>query len=144
MSVLSEQEMRELHEELKRDEGVRLMPYKDSVGLLTIGCGRNIEERGISEDEMEHMLTNDIAIAVKDCCQIFSAFASHPAVVKRALVNMSFNLGAPTLRKFRNMIAAINAREYDLAATEALDSRWAKQVGQRAQRIASLLRKGQE
>ena len=140
MSVLSEQEMRVLHEELKRDEGVRLMPYKDSVGLLTIGCGRNIEERGISEDEMEHMLTNDIAIAVGDCMRIFHGFEAHPPSVKRVLINMAFNLGGPTLRKFRNMIAAVDAGDYGLAAEEALDSRWARQVGARAVRIAEALR----
>ena len=132
-------QLAQLVDELKRDEGVRLKMYKDSVGLWTIGVGRNIEERGISEQEAEVLLANDIQIALRDCEDIFDDFYSHPYDVQRALANMSFNLGKPTLSKFRNMIAAVDACDYALAADEAMDSRWAKQVGARAERIRDML-----
>ncbi|MEE9159959.1 MAG: glycoside hydrolase family protein [Gammaproteobacteria bacterium] len=129
-----------LSEDLIRDEGLRLKPYRDTVGKLTIGYGRNIDDVGISESEARSMLANDIAAASNECESAFGFWPRLGEGQQRALVNMAFNMGLPRLRGFRNMLAALEAGNYDTAADEALDSRWARQVGDRAQRVADLMR----
>ena len=128
--------------DLVRDEGLRLAPYKDSVGKLTIGIGRNLEDRGISWAEAQFLLDNDIAIATADLDRNAPWWRNLSEGRQRALVNMAFNLGVPGLMRFEKMLSALERGEYDDAAREALDSRWARQVGARAQRIARLIRKG--
>ena len=128
-------------QDLKRDEGFRSKPYKDSVGKLTIGYGRNLDDMGINKAEAKQFLLQDIA----EACVSLSAFYWYNRLSKnrkRALINMMFNLGATKFRKFKKMIAAFEACNYSLAADEALDSKWAKQVGSRAERIADLIRQG--
>lgn len=130
-----------LTKQLIIDEGIRLKPYRDTVGKLTIGVGRNLDDNGISEDEALVMLKNDIGQAFDELSQ-FDWFNSLKPVKQDALVNMCFNLGLPRLLSFKRMIAALEAGDYQKAADEALDSKWAVQVGERANRIAEVIRNG--
>lgn len=124
---------------IKHDEGYRDRLYKCTAGKWTIGWGRNIEDNGISPDEAELMFQNDLKRAIKDLQQ-YSWYLTAPDSVKKALINMSFNLGLPRLLGFKKMIRALIDKNYTQAAIEALDSNWAKQVGQRAQDIAVMMR----
>jgi len=132
----------QLIEELRRDEGVRLKPYKDTVGKWTIACGRNLSDNGISTDEMLLMLHNDIDAASKGLDRALPWWREMSEPRQRALVNMCFNLGLPRLLQFKTMLRHLEAGEYEAAADAALDSRWALQVGERSDRIAELFRKG--
>ena len=129
--------------DLKRDEGVVLHAYQDSLGLWTIGIGRLIDQRkggGISEKEAVMLLTHDLERIMTDLDTRIPWWTHQPEPVQRALVNMAFNLGVPGLMGFKGMLAALQARNYVEAAKAALDSKWAKQVGDRARRVADLIR----
>lgn len=126
--------------DLKRDEGLRLKPYRDSVGKLTIGYGRNLDDMGITEDEAEALLDRDIERAAADLDRALPWWSALPEPRRRGLLNMAFNLGMPRLRGFKKMLAALQAGDGRRAAKEALDSKWARQVGARAERIAALYR----
>ena len=129
-----------LRAELVRDEGLRLRPYRCSAGALTIGVGRNLDDRGITRAEALAMLDADIGAACDDLDRRAPWWRGLPAPARRGLANMAFNLGWPRLSGFRSMLAALEAGDWDRAADEALDSRWAAQVGDRAQRVAALFR----
>lgn len=126
--------------DLKRDEGLRLKPYYDSVAKLTIGYGRNLDDVGISEIEAEILLDHDIAASRADLDRALPWWRGLPAPQQRGLINMAFNLGLTRLLGFKRMLAALRADDGARAAKEALDSKWAGQVGERAQRIAVLYR----
>lgn len=134
--------MNKLERELIRDEGLRLKPYLDSVGKLTIGVGRNLDDNGISEAEALMMLRNDIANSQQEL-ERFGWFRQLDSRRKDAILNMHFNLGLPRLLSFKKMIAALEQGKWDKAADEALNSRWAEQVGERAVRISSIIRHGE-
>ena len=129
-----------LKSDLELDEGLRLHPYEDTVGKLTIGIGRNLDDVGISEEEARHMLGNDIKWVVEELDRTMPWWRTMPEPAQRALANMAFNLGLTRLRRFKNMLTALQAGDYRKAADEALDSLWAKQVKGRADRIAALYR----
>lgn len=128
--------------ELGRDEGVRLKPYRDGVGKLTLGIGRNLDDVGITANEADYLLENDIGRAMAGLDAALPWWRELSEARQRALVNMAFNLGVAGLLGFRAAIAALHAGDYDAAAVAALDSRWARQVGMRADRIAAMLREG--
>lgn len=179
---------------LERDEGKRANPYRDSVGLLTVGIGRNIEERGISlaelsyildapsvtagvllrtlisdavqmkgdrilfkdeapfdvlfpgglsDDQCYTLLESDVQDCIIDAVAIFTeAFADMDTPRQEVIVNLLFNLGAGTFRKFKRAIAAMKEARWDDAAAEILDSRAARQTGQRYHRLARVLATG--
>jgi lysozyme len=127
--------------QIKADEGVRAFPYKDSVGIQTIGVGRNLE-MGLRPDEIDLMLDNDLKQAEVDARFLFPAFDSLSDNRKAALLNMSFNLGRARLSAFHKMIEAVNHDDFEEAATQMLASKWAVQVGNRAQRLAKAMREG--
>ena len=128
--------------QLMRDEGLRLHPYRDTVGKLTIGYGRNLDDVGISQAEAEMMLTHDIAQAA-DSLTNLPVFAVLDDVRQAVLITMAFNLGRTGLMGFRRMWAALAERDYDCAAREMLDSKWARQVGIRAERLAEQMKTGE-
>lgn len=132
----------ELNARIKADEGVRPKPYIDTEGILTIGVGRNLDDVGLSAGEIDMLLANDLRRSIRDCVSLFPHFGGFTPNRQRALVNMAFNLGLPRLTRFRKMRSAIDAGEWAEAAREALDSRWAKQVGSRAKRVATQLENG--
>jgi len=126
---------------LSEHEGIRLYPYKCTSGKLTIGIGRNLDSRGITFDEAHYMLKNDIKRFEQELTP-YDFYSIQPDHIKACLINMCFNMGLSTLLKFKKMIAALEKLDYDRAAEEALDSRWAHQVGYRARDIASVMRNG--
>lgn len=128
--------------DLKRDEGVAYKPYRDSEGILSIGVGRNLEDRGIADDEIDFLLANDLNWVVVDLDRGAPWWREMTKNRQRAFANMVFNLGWPRLSGFKQMLAALEAGDWDEAANQALDSRWAIQVGARAERIAELFRSG--
>ena len=133
---------KDLNAMLRRDEGVKAHPYTDSVGILTIGVGRNLEDVGLRQDEIDYLLANDVRVAMIDCKRLCDDFDGLSDNRQRALINMAFNLGRPRLAAFKNMWAAIERGDFAEAASQALDSKWARQVGSRASRIADLIKKG--
>lgn len=131
-----------LIEMIKRHEGLRLKPYRDTVGILTIGYGRNLEDVGISEDEAELMLQNDIAGARKRLEEIFTAASTLSGPRYNVLVDMIFNLGPGGFMGFRKMRKAVEEGDFERAAQEMLDSKWAVQVKGRAEELARMMRQG--
>lgn len=131
-----------LKNDLKRDEGVRYRPYKDSVGILTIGVGRNLEEVGLFEDEVDLMLENDISRVEKGLDIAYPQWRDFDDSRQNVIANMAFNLGVSGLLKFRKMISALERHDYETAAKEMMDSKWAQQVGVRAIRLADRMKNG--
>jgi len=136
-------DMTALEDQLIDHEGLELKPYQCTADKLTIGVGRNIEDRGITEDEARYLLKNDIKIVEDELLEKKPVVAGLDAVRQRVLVDMGFNLGIPTLLKFQNMWAAIEDEDFERAAEEAMDSRWAKQVGRRAERLCQAMATGE-
>lgn len=132
----------QLKEELKRDEGLRLKPYKCTAGKLTIGIGRNLDDRGITEAEAEQLLMNDIMSIMNDLDMGFPSWKALSEVRQRAIINMVFNMGLKRFLGFKLMLNAIRAKDFKKAAEEALNSAWAQQVGERAMRIARMIENG--
>ena len=131
-----------LIQELKRDEGVELRPYKCSAGFLTLGVGRNIEERGITMDESDYLLANDITICEEEATRVFKWYDTLSDVRQRVILNMVFNLGLTKLLNFKKFLAAMEAEDWEEAGKQMLDSRWAKQVGNRADRLEQMIVNG--
>ena len=130
--------------QLVQHEGVKLSPYRDSEGVLTIGVGRNLEHVGISNDEAMYLLNNDIDVAEEMCRLVIPRYVYMCETRKRVMVDMMFNLGWTRLRGFRRMMAALRRADYDAASREMLDSRWATQVKGRAVRLARMMKEGSE
>jgi len=128
-----------LKEELKVDEGFRECVYKCSAGKLTIGYGHNVEDNPIPEAFADQLLGYDIAGALAEC-ERFDWFFDLDDVRKRVIINMVFNLGFNGVSKFKKMIVALERGLYYEAAREMLDSKWARQVGPRAERLAELMK----
>jgi lysozyme len=131
-----------LIEELKRDEGCVLHPYRDSMDILTIGVGRNLEAHGISMHEAEVMLSNDIDNHWKALLEALPWVEQLSEARQRAMLNMAFNLGISGLLQFKRSLAALQAGDYPRAADMFLDSHWAMQVGDRAKRVCKMIREG--
>ena len=128
--------------DLKRDEGLRLKPYRDSVGKLTIGYGRNLDDVGISKIEAVILLDHDIRRTYADLDRALPWWRGLTPPQQRGLINMCFNLGLTKFLKFEKMLAALQTGNGERAAIEALDSKWARQVGPRSDRITTLFREG--
>lgn len=136
-------DMTSLEDQLIDHEGLELSLYKCTGDKWTIGVGRNLDDRGITEDEARYLLKNDIAIVEEELLRNKPSVADLDGVRQRVLVDMGFNLGIPILLKFQNMWAAIEDEDWIEAAEQMLDSRWAKQVGRRAVRLADAMRTGE-
>jgi len=138
--------MSKLMEMLKRHEGVETHAYVDTVGKVTIGVGRNIDAKdglGLSEAEISFMLGNDIDRVEDELYANFRWIIHLEEARYDAMVNICFNLGLPRLKKFKNALAAMEAGDYNLAAIEFLDSRWADQVGHRAVELSLMIETGE-
>lgn len=131
---------KKLIEELIYDEGYFQFPYLDTVEKTTIGVGRNLTDRGLSDDEIMMLLNNDIDIVEKELAANFSWYPTLPEPQQRALCNMAFNMGLSRLKSFKKMLASLSSGMYVTASLHALDSKWAKQVKTRAERVTSLMK----
>jgi len=136
--------MSKLSDQLRIHEGVRTHFYRCTSGLATIGVGRCIEEGslGLSDDEIDYLLENDIKRCKQELVGL-SWFADLDAVRQDAIVNLCFNLGLTRLMGFQNAMGAMAVGDYEKAADEFLDSRWANQVGQRALDVTHMIRTGE-
>ena len=132
-------------EMLRKHEGIETHAYTDTVGKVTIGVGRNIDSKGgigISDEEIDYLLTNDVRRVNAELVAGFSWYNAIAPARKDAMMDICFNLGLPRLKKFKKALSAMALGDYEAAATEFLDSRWAKQVGQRAITITNMIRSG--
>lgn len=135
-----------LKEDLKRDEGLRLKAYKCTAGVWTIGVGHTggVKQGDvITEEEASHLLDSDMETAIKDARKVCLCFDNLNGPRKTVVANMAFNLGATRLAGFKNTLACICAGDYAQASLNMLKSKWATQVGQRAQRLAKRMASGE-
>jgi lysozyme len=128
--------------QIRRDESCVLKPYKDTVGKLTIGIGRNLDDVGISMEEAEYLFHNDVAKVAQEITGKLLWAKSLDSVRYAVLLNMAFNMGVPMLLEFKKMLTAVKAQQWNEAAEEMLHSKWANQVGTRAIRLAEQMRSG--
>ncbi len=134
--------MNKLIEQLKIHEGVKLKPYKCTAGKLTIGVGKKIEDNGITLEEAEYLLQNDIAEARSQLLHVFPWMGELNDARISAMINFTFNVGIGTVKKFKNTLSYMQSGEWDKAADEMMDSRWARQVGNRAIEVTEQIRTG--
>lgn len=132
--------LEQLIADLERDEGVKLEPYTDTVGKLTIGVGHNLTDRGLTREQVKLILHDDINTIQRELDRELPWWRTLTDGRQRGLCNMAFNMGLPRLSTFKRMLAALREGRNREAAEEALDSRWAYQVKTRAERIATLFR----
>ena len=132
-----------LTQDLIHDEGLRLKPYKDTAGNLTIGVGRNLDAEGITEQEALYLLNNDIHQVENELTKVPN-FSQLSDPRQRVLIQMTFNMGLGGIMEFKDMWAAIQAQDWDGAAKAMLNSLWAKEVGERAIRLATCMRTGMD
>lgn len=145
-------------------EGLVLTVYQDSLGIDTIGIGRNLEDRGISKEELDYMdipsmavvyehgiteadarylAENDVQIVEEELVRSHPCVDKLDSVRQLVLMDMAFNMGVPRLCKFKKMWNAIHEQSFEIASIEMLDSKWARQVGGRATRLSDAMKKGE-
>lgn len=130
--------------QLRLHEGERLKPYRCTAGKLTIGVGRNLEDRGITAQESAMLLANDIAREERALFEALPWVSGLDEVRQRVLLDMAFNMGLGDLLQFKLTLGAIQAGQYEQASKMMLDSRWAKQVGTRAERLSRMMATGKD
>jgi lysozyme len=138
-------------DQLLRDEGLRLKPYQDTVGKLTIGVGRNLDDKGISKEEAMYLLGGDISEVEVHLDKQLPWTKNLDRVRYYVLVNLAFNMGISGLLQFKRTLAAIKDQRWEDAATYLLESKYADQTdgkldgidGARALRLAEQLRTGE-
>lgn len=130
--------MESFEDMLIRHEGIKDAPYVDSLGVQTIGIGHNLH-KPLTHAAIMQIFRDDLADARNDCLHAFPWFADLSEPRQWVLVNMCFNLGLTRLQGFHRFLTAVELGDYDTAATEMLDSLWAKQVKKRAQELAALM-----
>ena len=147
VEIIIEDDMDKLIAMLKRHEGVKTHAYRDSLGILTIGCGRNISDSerhhglGISEDEIDYMLSNDVARTIAELAKEYPWFNDLEEGARRdAIINMHFNLGRARFAGFKKAIGHMENASHEDAALEFLNSRWAKQVKGRAIEVTDMIK----
>jgi len=130
--------------QMRFHEGVKNKVYKDHLGIETIGVGRNLVDRGLSDEEVDYLLGNDITIVENELDNGLSWWRDLDEVRQRALADLAFNMGLPRLHGFVKMLDGLQRRDYHAAADELLDSKYAKQVGARSERVANMIRTGED
>ena len=151
-------------EKLIKHEGLRLEVYQDTLGIDTIGIGRNLEDRGITKEELEgldipsidhvyeyglteadavYLAHNDVEIVEEELVRAHPCVDKLDSVRQLILMDMAFNMGVPRLCKFKKMWNAIHENNFQAAAKEMLDSRWANQVKSRATKLANAMHNGE-
>lgn len=150
-------DMNEKIQRLVMHEGIRLMPYYCTKGKQTIGVGRNLDDNPLTEEEKRvcgdwekgitkqaafYLLRHDIERTEKECKQKIAIYDVLDDERQYALLDMAFNLGVAGVLKFKKMLMAMACGYFEDAAKECLDSKYAKETGQRAKRIADTIRTG--
>lgn len=139
----------QLKETLKIDEGVVYEIYNDHLGYPTFGIGHLVLERDgehglpvgtpVSEDRVSECFEQDVQIVIEDCKKLHDGWDGYPQEVKQIIANMMFNMGLTRLSKFNKHNAALRCGDWKEAAIEGRDSRWYKQVTNRAERLMKRL-----
>ena len=139
-----------LREQLKIDEGCVYEIYNDHLGYPTFGIGHLVRESDpengsplgaeVSEDRVNEAFDADIEIVLSDCNKLYPDFEDLPEEAQQIIANMMFNLGRPRLSKFVGMKRGVDAKDWNSAADEMVDSRWYRQVGARAERLVNRMR----
>ncbi len=140
MTPESRQKLKQI---LTRHESYKQFPYSDTTGHLTIGIGRNLQDRGVSFQEASYLLDQDIDYFYLKLNNYLGFFKHLDEARQLALVDMCFNVGVQGFLNFKNMILALEAHDYERAAYEMLESKWAEQVGERANNLANIVRTGE-
>jgi lysozyme len=140
----------QLREELAEDEGCKFEIYLDHLGLPTFGIGALVKEHDpeyglpvgtpVSEERVRQRFNLDIAVTLEDCLRLYPDFDELPEEAQLVIANMCFNLGYPRLSKFKGMKAGVDARDWNRAADEMVDSKWFDQVPNRAKRLVKRIR----
>ena len=140
----------QLREQLKIDEGCVYKIYNDHLGFPTFGIGHLVRESDpengsplgteVSEDRVNEAFDADIEIVLSDCNILYPDFGDLPEEAQQIIANMMFNLGRPRLSKFVGMKRGVDAKDWNSAADEMVDSRWYRQVGARAERLVNRMR----
>jgi len=140
----------QLREELAEDEGCKFEIYLDHLGLPTFGIGALVKDHDpeygqpvgtpVSEERVRQRFNLDIAVTIEDCQVLYDDFDDLPEEAQLVIANMMFNLGRPRLSKFKGMKAGVDARDWERAADEMVDSRWHDQVPNRAKRLVKRIR----
>lgn len=135
----------QVQKQLEIDEGVEYKVYLDHLGYATFGIGHLVldtdPEHGckigtaVSEDRVTEAFQRDLDISIAECKVLYDLWDTYPGEVQEILVNMMFNLGRPRLSKFKNFKIALDKSAWGFAAIEGRDSKWHKQVGNRAERL---------
>ena len=143
-------DLKKLQREIAEDEGTKLEIYHDHLGLPTCGVGHLIQEHDpeygcevgtkISHERCDELFEQDISSVLKDCTRLYSNFDELPEEAQLIIANMMFNLGYPRLKKFVGMKAGVDARDWNQAADEMIDSKWYEQVPNRAGRLVKRMR----
>ena len=130
---------------LKRHEGVGNKVYMCPAGYQTIGVGRNISESGLglSEDEVEYLLKNDILRCRNELLGEYDWFENLDSVRQEAMIDLSFNLGQTKLRTFVKALGHMADGNYEEAGREFYNSRWAEQVGDRSLEVCQMIGSGE-
>lgn len=136
-----------LNKELRRDEGVEYTVYIDTVGVPTTGVGHNLNAKPLPEgwaypltdDQVDQLLADDVGDVFKDLDRVLPWWRNMSYARQRVLANMCFNLGIPRLSGFKNTLAAMEQGRYTTAAAGMMSSKWAEQVGKRAERLAEMM-----
>jgi len=131
--------MKAIEKQLVEHEGLEKKVYRCPAGKLTVGVGRNLEDKGITEEEALFLLRNDIAECEDDLRSIFTEYDALDESRKRVLIDMRFNLGPSRFRQFKKLIAAVKEKEFSRAAEEMKDSNWYRQVGKRAETLFKMM-----
>ena len=139
-----------LRADLELDDGIKYEIYLDHLGLPTFGIGHLViegdleygEEVGtpVSEDRVAEAFEQDIQITLEDCDRLYDDFDELPEEAQLIIANMCFNLGRPRLSKFKGMKRGVDARDWNAAADEMVDSQWYRQVTNRAERLVQRMR----
>ena len=148
--VVLEMDRQAVFEQLQIDEGVMYEIYRDHLGYLTFGVGHLITKSDpeygfpvgttVPEERVAQAFETDLDIALRECGMLYGhMWSCFPGEVKEILVNMMFNLGRPRLSKFKKMNGHLERGDYKNAAVEGRDSRWYRQVGNRAERLMTRL-----
>lgn len=132
--------MENLHEQLIRDEGMVLTPYRDSRGFLTVGVGHNLDAKGLSKRAALVILDDDINDAKTGLMAKWPWMRDLSPARLGAFINLAFNMGVGGLGTFKKFLSHAQASKWEKATEELLDSQYAKQVGDRAHRVARQLR----
>lgn len=133
-----------LRAQLGLHEGVRDKIYTDSVGKVSGGIGRNLTDKGFRQDEIDLMYRNDVAESIAELDRVLPWWRRLDEVRRRVLVDMMFNMGAPTLLGFKNTLGMVERGQYREAAENMLASKWSAQTGGRARRLAAMMGSGMD